>query len=224
MRSSACDTLSRYCARCVLYWLAFPSASALRSTGSAAGRPALFVGFAATMAESDFPCSCIIGFGSSPSRCGPRRFAAAGRTWDLPGSDVIPLCVMGSSTSAERPSHNGAAHVAFGYTKSLGLCDITAFAAQSPTLYNCCVRFAMVVTSHDATLATRRALPPTWAGHSPVGSRQLPGALVGQFELWRSFPPFCGLLQLRYVFTGFFRGGANASYASIEVKIRRLIT
>src|ERR1019366_5688627 len=31
---------------------------------------------------------------------------------------------------------------------------------QSPTLYNCCVRFAMVVTSHDATLATRRALPP----------------------------------------------------------------
>ena len=72
--------------------------------------------------------------------------------------------------------------MAFGYTKSLGLCDITAFAAQSPTLNNCCVRFAMVVTSHDATLATRRALSPTWAGHSPAGSRQLPGALVGQFK------------------------------------------
>jgi hypothetical protein len=38
---------------------------------------------------------------------------------------------------------------------------VIAFAAQSPTLNNCCVRFAMVVTSHDATLATRRALPPT---------------------------------------------------------------
>src|ERR1035437_10733358 len=88
--------------RRVLCCPAFPSASALRSTGSAAGRPALFVGFAATMAESDFPCSCIIGFGSSPSRAGPRRVGAAGQTWGLPGSDVIPLCVMGSSTSAER--------------------------------------------------------------------------------------------------------------------------
>src|ERR1035437_1688323 len=55
MRSSACDTLSRYCARCVLYWLAFPSASALRSTGSAAGRPALFVGLAAPIVEAGFP-------------------------------------------------------------------------------------------------------------------------------------------------------------------------
>jgi ABC transporter substrate binding protein len=45
MRSSACDTLSRSCARRVLCWLAFPSASALRSTDSAAGCPALFVGF-----------------------------------------------------------------------------------------------------------------------------------------------------------------------------------
>jgi len=31
----------------------------------------LFVGFTATMAESDFSCPCIIGYGSSPSRCGP---------------------------------------------------------------------------------------------------------------------------------------------------------
>src|SRR6202022_3605390 len=37
------------------------------------GCPALFVGFTATMAESDFPRSCIIGFGSSPSRCGPEQ-------------------------------------------------------------------------------------------------------------------------------------------------------
>jgi hypothetical protein len=53
MRSSACDTLIRSCARHVLCWLAFPSASALGSTGSAADRSALFVGFTATMAESD---------------------------------------------------------------------------------------------------------------------------------------------------------------------------
>ena len=34
---------------------------------------ALFAGFIATMAGSDFSCPCIIGFGSSPSRCGPSR-------------------------------------------------------------------------------------------------------------------------------------------------------
>ena len=50
---------------------AFPSASALGSTDSASGRPALFVGFSATMAESDFSRSCIGGYGSSPSRRGP---------------------------------------------------------------------------------------------------------------------------------------------------------
>ncbi len=31
----------------------------------------LFAGFTATMAGSDFSCPCFIGFGSSPSRCGP---------------------------------------------------------------------------------------------------------------------------------------------------------
>jgi hypothetical protein len=81
MRSSACDTLSRHCVRHVLCWSAFPSVHALRSTGSAAcfspagratgGPSALFAGFVATMAGSDFSCPCIIGYGSSPSRCGP---------------------------------------------------------------------------------------------------------------------------------------------------------
>ena len=74
MRSSACDTFSRFCARHVLYWPAFPLVPALRSTRSAAGRPALFAGFVATMAEVDFSSSCIIGFDSSSSRCGPAVF------------------------------------------------------------------------------------------------------------------------------------------------------
>src|SRR5256885_13784348 len=81
MRSSACDTLTRLCARRMLCWLAFPLVSALGSTGSATVDPAadcsaasgsvLFAGFTATMAESDFPCPFIIGYGSSPFRCGP---------------------------------------------------------------------------------------------------------------------------------------------------------
>src|SRR5664280_549831 len=82
-RSSACDTRARHCVRFVLCWFAFPSAPALGSTGSAAVLlPALFVGFPATLARSDFLGSFIIGFGSSPSRCGP--VVLSGQTQDLP--------------------------------------------------------------------------------------------------------------------------------------------
>jgi len=84
MRSSAWDTLSRSCARRVRCWSAFPLASALGSIGSAAGCPALFVDFSATMAESDFSGSCIIGYGSSPSRCGPATACRPGQSRDLP--------------------------------------------------------------------------------------------------------------------------------------------
>jgi hypothetical protein len=55
----------------VLYWTAFPLAAALGSTNSAADCSALFIGFIATTAGPDFSRSCIIGYGSSPSRCGP---------------------------------------------------------------------------------------------------------------------------------------------------------
>ena len=48
-----------------------PLALALRSTASAAGFPALFGSFVATMAKSDFSYPYITGYGSSPSRCGP---------------------------------------------------------------------------------------------------------------------------------------------------------
>ena len=80
VRSSACDTLTRLCVRRVLCWCAFPLVPALRSTGSAAfsiaadpsgaGCSALFAGFPAIMTRPDFSAPCIIGYGSSPSRCG----------------------------------------------------------------------------------------------------------------------------------------------------------
>ena len=47
------------------------------SAGSATGRPALFVGFTATMAECDFSRPFIAGYGSSPSRRGPVQPKAA---------------------------------------------------------------------------------------------------------------------------------------------------
>jgi hypothetical protein len=48
----------------------FSGMAALGSTNSAADCSALFVGFTATMTESDSSCPCIIGYGSSPSRRG----------------------------------------------------------------------------------------------------------------------------------------------------------
>src|SRR5438445_6595530 len=101
MLTSAGDTLIRFCARHVHCWPAFPLASALGSTNSAADRSALFAGFTATTASSDFPRPCIIGFGSSPSRCGPPASSVDGQTRDLPASDAILSRVMCSSTPAE---------------------------------------------------------------------------------------------------------------------------
>src|SRR5215467_8895175 len=101
----------RLCVRHVLCWPTFPLVSALRSTGSAAvtstadcsaGCSALFAGFTATMAKSDFPRPCIIGYGSSPSRCGPGWHTACGQTQDIPGSNAIRLRVMWPSTPAGR--------------------------------------------------------------------------------------------------------------------------
>ena len=70
-RLSAWVTHIRLWVRCVLCWSAFPLAPALRSTASATDNPALFGGFTATMAESDFSESCIGDYGSSPSHRGP---------------------------------------------------------------------------------------------------------------------------------------------------------
>ena len=86
---------------------AFLLVPALGSTGSAAGCPALFVGFAATMAESDFPRPCIIGFGSSPSRCGPvqraLRALPAGRGTSRFPYKKLPR-MPGSVTTPGRPA------------------------------------------------------------------------------------------------------------------------
>jgi len=84
----------------VLCCTAFPLVSALRSSGSAASRPALFVGLLVTMAESDFPRPFIIGYGSSPSRCRP-GLVTPSQTQDLP----VP--VQRASTHARFFDHAG---------------------------------------------------------------------------------------------------------------------
>jgi len=70
-QSSAWVTRSRLCVRCVCCCPAFPLVPALGSVTSAIGLPILFGNFPATTAESDFSCSFIGGYDSSPSRHGP---------------------------------------------------------------------------------------------------------------------------------------------------------
>ncbi len=169
MRASARVTRTRYCARCVLCWRALPLVSTLRSTGSAADRSALFVGFIATMAESDFPRPCIIGSGSSPSRCGPPASSGDGQTRDIPGSDTILSRVMWPSTPAgrQRLAKRRCSCCVRPWRRSPPL-RYAHFVAQSHTPRNRCVRFvaAVAVSSRNTRFQAAR-YGPTWAGLSP---------------------------------------------------------
>jgi hypothetical protein len=90
--------------------VAGPRSPYLRCTHSANGCPALFAGFFATMAGSDFSWPCIIGFGSSPSRCGLTAVCRIGQPGDLrfpfkerlhmPGSPTTRRVVGGACDSA----------------------------------------------------------------------------------------------------------------------------
>ena len=100
VRRSACGTLVRLRVRDVLCCFTFPLVPTLGSTSSAANCSALFASFTATMASPDFPPPYIIGYGSSPSRCGPPASSTGGQTRDLPGSNTILLRVMCSPAPA----------------------------------------------------------------------------------------------------------------------------
>src|SRR5215216_3772276 len=161
MRSSACSTVPRLGIRPVLCWSAFPLASALGSTGSAADCSALFVGFTATMAESDFPPPCIIGYGSSPLRTrayscrwpdvGPPKFRRDPFARDVvcdPGRATVPritalLMLRSTMETASAPA-------------------TSPFRGSIHTPRNRCVRFVAGVTAGSRNTrfqAARYALP-----------------------------------------------------------------
>src|SRR5271157_125398 len=132
MRSNACDTVIRSCARPVLCWPAFPLAPVLGSTGSATDHSALFIGFVATTTESDFSGSCIIGFDSSSSRCGPGgvRPQAKPETSRFPRKELPHM--PGSSTTPgwAAARNNAPVHVAFRDSDHVGARNYLPFAAQ----------------------------------------------------------------------------------------------
>src|SRR5271169_5385386 len=166
MRSSACDALARLCVRCVLCWSAFPLVPALRSTGSAAfgsaadrsaaGCPALFVGFIATMAGSDFSGPFIIGYGSSPSRCGPTTAPPFRSDPRSPSFRCDPFArdVALDPGRASAPRNDGAAHVAFERMKTLGPCDIN-LSRLNPTPH----AIAVYASQPLSPVTTQHSLP-----------------------------------------------------------------
>src|ERR1051325_4252531 len=176
MRSSPSVTLARLGVRSVLGWLAFPSIPALRSTGSAADRSALFAGFPATMAGSDIPPPCIIGYGSSPSRCGPPASAGDGQMRDLPVSSAILLRVTCSSTPAgcTAPRITVLSMLRSAAKECLRPQRDGYFGAQSHTPRSSCVRFVALVTSGSRnTRLQTGSLRLAWAGLSPADRASL---------------------------------------------------
>ena len=151
-RSSPGDTLARLGVRCVRRPPVFPSVLPLGSTDSASGRPDLFAGCSATMERSDFSCSCIIGYGSSPPRCGPpgdavwsnqeiSRFPCTeprihARVSDHAGSARHSLCAPG--------------RVAFRWVNGVGTLNCHPFAAQWLACVLPCPRFAPHLTVRHA--------------------------------------------------------------------------
>src|SRR5262245_13081877 len=141
------------------------------------------------MAESDFPCPCIIGYGSSPSRCGPAALGPSGQTRDLPVSDAVLLHVMCSSTPAGRLVPRITALLVLRSTITTASAPaMRQFRGSIGTPCNCCVRFVAVVTAGSRNThyrATRYGLlgpvfhrldcaSHTGAfGHSAQGQREL---------------------------------------------------
>src|SRR5713226_8138396 len=137
MRSCACDTASRLCVRTVLCNSAFLSVPLLPSTGSAAGGPALFAGFAGIISESDFFAPFIIGYGLRPSRCGPGT-ASQGGDEDIP-VPAQEVCVhaegLKTTRGGEGPCDDGPAPVAFCLPRRHRHPGLHCFRRSIPRLY-----------------------------------------------------------------------------------------
>src|SRR5580704_17347721 len=73
-------------------------------------------GFSATITDSDFLRSCVIGYGSSPSRCGPPALSGRRSNAGCPRFRRDPFArdVLFDPGRVDSTSHNGTAHVAFG--------------------------------------------------------------------------------------------------------------
>jgi hypothetical protein len=128
----------------------------------------LFVGFTATMAESDFSRPCIIGYDSSSSRCGPPTQTDDGQTRDIPGSNAIHLRVMWPSTPL---------HMLRSTMKTVSALTSSSFRGSLPhptqPLCTLRVRRRRRLTQHSLPGGL---LGLTWAGLAPADRASFAGA------------------------------------------------
>jgi hypothetical protein len=120
---------------CVLCQSAFPLVPALGSTNSAADRSALFVGFTATMAGSDFSCPCIIGCRQWPRNARYQADATPylGRTctgWIAPACGWRTYSIT-STTSRYWPQPSASFAGRQRHVRSCRLFSLTCAAAES---------------------------------------------------------------------------------------------
>ena len=123
------------------------------------------------LAESDFPRSCIIGFGSSPSRCGPEQHALralpAGR-----GTSRFPykkLLHMPGSVTTQALANGAPVRMAFHIRNCVGTQDDRSFAVQWLACALPCRRFAgalagvcaLLGADVDRLLLHRKGLAPS---------------------------------------------------------------
>ena len=114
--------------------------------------------------ESDFSGPYIIGYGSSPSRCGPAAAAPFRSDPRSPSFRCDPFArdVALDPGKASAPRNDGAAHVAFERMKTLGPCDIN-LSRLNPT-------------PHAIAVYASQPLSPAVAQHSlPSGRYPLLG-------------------------------------------------
>src|SRR4029450_1941596 len=176
--------------RCRLCRCALPLVPALGSTGSAAVGTALFVGFSATMAESDFSRPCIIGYGSSPSQCGPPAVCRAVDREISRFPRKERLHMPGSLTTPSRPDARAVAHgyVAFPHLHGVGaqngkLSRLNGWPMRSP-----------VNASPEPSRATSHDSGPMWiATPSSQGTSTLsPPPVSRRFAYLVRFTPVSG--------------------------------
>src|SRR5262249_51398652 len=147
--------------------------------GSAVDGSTLFAGFPATTAGSDFPRPCIIGYGSSPSRCGPPTDQLTARRGisQVPTRSFCPGWALPPRRD-DNASHNGIAHVAFDHEDSLRSREfIISWLNHTPhaaAVYASC----SALPPPHATLASRR---PATALPGPDLHRPIAPALPGAF-------------------------------------------
>jgi hypothetical protein len=147
----------------------------LRTDSQIKGRPDRWFSANNYLTSNGRLTPCIIGYGSSPSRCGPGSLETA-------RSDTRPLRFRPAPfmrdgvfdlDGASAPGIAAPPILPSALGDVLGLRDHKTFAAQYPTPHNRCVRFVAAIADGPRNTRYRAVASLTRTGLPPAGSDQL---------------------------------------------------